>query len=71
MDPEGRYDASDEGNVPWPYWIVGEEQVSLLQLRDGYYDPGLLSKILGSNKKPLRKVRPLDPLREIGGFHNN
>lgn len=56
VDPEGRFDASDGGNVKGLHWVVGNEPIDLAQLKERYYEPGLLAKIMGFNKEPLRKV---------------
>ena len=36
------------------HWMVGNEPFELEKLKDRYYEPGLLSKILGG--QPLRQV---------------
>ncbi len=56
-DPQGRYDASNEGNLEGLHWVIGNRIVTLNQLRSRYYDPGLLAKYLGYNKAPLRPVQ--------------
>ena len=56
MDPSGRFDASNGGKIGGLHWVVKNEPVVLSQLKERYYDPGLLSKILGFNKEPLRDV---------------
>ena len=56
VDPEGRYDASNGGDVNGLHWVVGQEPIALSQLKDRYYDPGLLAKHLGVHKEPLRTV---------------
>ena len=56
VDPEGRFDASNGGDVEGLHWVVGNEPIALKQLKERYYDPGLLAKYLGFNKEPLRKV---------------
>ena len=58
-DPEGRYDASNGGDNPNLYWVVGLTTIALDQLKDRYYEPGLLQKILGYNPEPLRAVPKL------------
>jgi len=61
-DPAGRFDASNGGDVAGLHWIVGNEPVELVQLKERYYDPGLLGKKLGFNPEPLRKVEAfVDP----------
>ena len=59
VDPDGRYDASDGGDVDGLHWVVGNEPIALAQFKERYYDPGLLAKHLGFSKEPLR---------EVGGF---
>jgi WD40 repeat protein/uncharacterized caspase-like protein len=56
IDSEGRFDASNGGNVEGLHWVVGNEAIALGQLKERYYDPGLVAKILGHSKEPLRKV---------------
>ena len=60
VDSVGRYDASNGGNVEGLHWVVGTEPISLDQLKARYYDPGLLSKIMGLNLEPLRDVSVFD-----------
>jgi len=61
-DPDGRYDASTGGDIDGLYWIVENESVALKQFKADYYEPGLLAKIMGFNKEPLRKVKSLSKL---------
>ena len=56
VDSAGRFDASHGGDVEGLHWVVGDEPVELAQLKDRYYDPGLLGKKLGFSAEPLRKV---------------
>ena len=42
------------------HYVVGLEPIALSQLTERYYEPGLLAKLLGSNKQPLRAVKPFD-----------
>jgi hypothetical protein len=56
IDSEGRFDASNGGQIEGVHWVAGFEAIELSQLKDRYYEPGLLGKILGLNKEPLRKV---------------
>ena len=56
VDPEGRFDAANGGDVEGLHWVVGNEPIALKQLKDGYYDHGLLAKTLGFNEEPLRRV---------------
>lgn len=41
---------------------MGNEVIGLEQLKERYYEPGLISKILGFSKEPLREV---DAFREV------
>ena len=55
-DSEGRFDASDPDTIGGLHWVVGNESIDLAQLKDRYYEPGLLAKVMGFNKEPLRNV---------------
>jgi WD40 repeat protein len=59
VDPAGRYDASNGGDVEGLHWVVANQPVALDQLKDRYYDPGLLAKYLGLNTEPPRDVKAL------------
>jgi WD40 repeat protein len=56
VDPEGRFDAANGGDIDGMHWAVGLETIELNQLKERYYEPGLLAKILGFNDEPLRPV---------------
>jgi WD40 repeat protein len=56
VDRDGRFDASNGGDVDGLHWVIGTEAVALNQLKERYYDPGLLAKKLGRNPQPLRDV---------------
>ncbi|MCP4398358.1 MAG: hypothetical protein GY801_13810 [bacterium] len=53
LAPTGQFDASP-GAMQQMYFVVGLEPIDLEQLKDRYYEPGLLSKLLGHNPEPLR-----------------
>jgi uncharacterized caspase-like protein len=55
-DPDGRFDASNGGDVEGLHWVVANEPIDLAQLKERYYEPGLLAKIMGFNKEPVREV---------------
>ena len=57
IDPAGRFDASNGGDVKGLHWVVGLEPIALKQLKERYYDPGLLAKHFGFNKERLREVK--------------
>lgn len=61
VDPEGRFDAANDGDVDGLAWVLDGEPYALSQLRDRYYDPGLMAKVLGASDEPLRNVPPLAP----------
>ena len=56
VDSAGRFDASNAGDVAGLHWVVGLETIQLNQLKERYYEPGLLAKKLGHNDEPLRRV---------------
>jgi WD40 repeat protein len=57
IDPAGRFDASNGGDIDGLHWVAGLEVIKLSQLKDRYYEPGLLPKILGIKKESVRDVR--------------
>lgn len=54
VDPEGRFDGSNLGEVEGLHWVVDNEPIALWQLKERYYEPGLLRKIIAG--EPLRPV---------------
>jgi WD40 repeat protein len=58
VDASGRYDSSGLGEIEGLHWIVDNVPVELWQLKERYYEPGLLRKIL--DDQPLRDVPSLD-----------
>lgn len=60
VDRQGRFDASAGGDVQGLHWVVetprGPESIALQQLKNRYYDPGLLAKLMGHRAEPLRGV---------------
>ena len=55
VTPDGRFDASPNAQKLM-YWRVGSEVIELAQLKERYYEPGLLAKLMGFSKEPLREV---------------
>ncbi|MBL7806523.1 MAG: caspase family protein [Saprospiraceae bacterium] len=53
--PSGLFDASP-GAMELMYFLVGEEVIELEQLKKRYYEPGLLSKLMGFASDELRNV---------------
>jgi WD40 repeat protein len=59
VDARGRFDAASGGDVEWLHWVVGLEAIALRQLKERYYEPNLLPKLLGADAEPLREVPTL------------
>jgi len=59
ISKHGLFDASDEG-MKELFFKSDESIIALDQLKDRYYEPGLLQKILGLSDEPLRKSRGLN-----------
>jgi len=55
--PDGLFDAS-EGAEQYVHFVKGLEVIGLNQLKERYYEPGLLAKLMGFNKEPLLTVKP-------------
>lgn len=58
ITPDGRFDAS-EGAQKLMHYAYGLEVINLEQLKEAYYEPGLLQKLLGYSHEPLRPIVPL------------
>jgi WD40 repeat protein len=63
VDPAGRFDASNGGDIEGLHWVIGDETVSLDQLKERYYEPGLLPKHLGLSKDSLPPVETFEAPR--------
>ncbi|MBL7808053.1 MAG: caspase family protein, partial [Saprospiraceae bacterium] len=66
--PSGLFDASP-GAMELMYFISGDEVIELEQLKERYYEPGLIAKVMGFVSGELRDVQqfkdlPLYPLVE-------
>lgn len=59
VDPAGRFDGSSLGQRDLLHFVSGDEAIELEQLKERYYEPGLLAKKLGLNPEPLRDVAAL------------
>jgi len=57
--PSGLFDASP-GAMKLMYYVQGLEVIELDQLKERYHEPGLLSKIMGFDKRELRNVAAFD-----------
>lgn len=53
--PSGLFDASPDA-MKLMHYVVGLEVIELEQLKERYYEPGLLAKIMGFDKGELRDV---------------
>lgn len=53
IDPEGRFDGSNDGAVEGLHWVQGLEPIELVQLRKFYHEPGLLARILADQPPPF------------------
>jgi WD40 repeat protein/uncharacterized caspase-like protein len=56
LDAEGRYDGSESGNLQALHWSVQNEPIPLSQLKERYYEPMLLAKVMGFSTEPLHRV---------------
>ena len=61
ISPSGLFDASP-GAMRLMYFVVGLDVIDLEQLKERYYEPGLLPKLLGFIPGGLRSVEGLDEL---------
>ncbi|MEZ5023441.1 MAG: caspase family protein [Chitinophagales bacterium] len=68
LDNEGRYDASSGGNIDHLHFVVEEEAISLDQMKERFYEPQLLQKLLGYNKESLRSVQRLNTVKLFPQF---
>jgi hypothetical protein len=53
--PSGLFDASP-GAMKLMYYVQGSDVIELEQLKERYYEPGLLAKIMGFEQSELRNV---------------
>lgn len=59
---DGRYDGSPKALESF-YYVRGFEVIDFTQLKDRYYEPGLLKKILGLSNEPMRKSQGLNNIK--------
>ncbi|MBL7774797.1 MAG: caspase family protein, partial [Saprospiraceae bacterium] len=59
--PSGLFDASP-GAMRLLYYTVGLEVIELDQLKERYYEPGLLAKLMGYSRQSLREVSGFDTI---------
>lgn len=60
VDKEGRFDSSNGGEINYIYWELGSEKLFLSELKDEYYEPNLLTRVLSSGKP-----RAVVPLKDV------
>ncbi len=56
FDQKGRYDASNGGDISGLHWVIGRETIKLSQLKQRYYEPSLLAKVVDNNSEPIKNV---------------
>jgi hypothetical protein len=47
LDAHGKFDAANDGDVPYMHWTLGTETFPLRHFWDRYHQAGLLAKYLG------------------------
>src|SRR5690606_21722297 len=57
----GLFDASP-GAMELMYFTLGLETIELEQLKERYYEPGLMQKLLGFSDEPIRSVEGFDTI---------
>jgi hypothetical protein len=62
VDSEGRFDASP-GGMKYLHYVSPLTTIALEELKERYYEPGLLSKLFGFNREPLRNVAAFNEVR--------
>lgn len=60
--PDGRFDGNEIG-LSNLYYVQGLEVIAFSQLKERYFEPGLLSKVMGSSNEPLRNVTQFDQIK--------
>jgi len=65
FDPAGRYDTPDGNDAGGLHWVVGDKPLVLSKLKDPFYNPGLLAKVMGVNKEPLRELPSPADLQQL------
>jgi WD40 repeat protein len=75
--PSGLFDAS-AGALEAMYFSLGTEIIEMGQLKERYYEPGLLQKLMGFSEEPLRSVEGFDSIAlyplvrlQLDTFKNN
>ena len=63
VTPSGLFDGTPKGIKTILHYTAGLEVIDLEQLKERYYEPGLLRKILGYSNEPLRDVQQLGEVK--------
>ncbi|MEL6193070.1 MAG: caspase family protein, partial [Bacteroidota bacterium] len=63
-EPKGLFDAS-QGSMDLMHYVQGLDVVDIGQMKERYFEPGLLSKLLGHNSEPLRDVGAINQRLEL------
>lgn len=66
--PSGLFDASP-GAMNWMYYVVGREIIELDQIKERYYQPGLLPMLMGFVDGEIREAREFKNLPLYPEFH--
>jgi len=61
VTPQGLFDATP-GGMDYIQFVQGMEIIGLNQLKERYWEPGLMQKLLGHNDEPIRDVAGLNQL---------
>jgi WD40 repeat protein len=59
--PGGTFDGSDLGRIKGVHAVVGADVLDLDQIRDRYYEPGLLARVISGRKAAVRTAPVLPP----------
>ena len=66
LSPTGQFDASENGMERMHFVVKTSdalETIKFSQLKERYYEPGLLQKLLGYNSETIRNVRGLEDVK--------
>ncbi len=66
LTPSGLFDAS-QGGMQLMHYVHKNEPIQLNQLKERYYEPDLLQKILGYNEEPIRNT---ESFKEVALYPN-
>jgi WD40 repeat protein len=63
IHPSGLFDGSKNGIEKYLYFTFLLEPIELFQLKERYYEPGLIQKVLGFNPEPMRNVQSFSDVK--------